>query len=152
MRAWILSLLLSLVHHTPWSDRLPEMADAIATVSEEAPLWPGEEGPRRTAAVLVALAFAESRFDPDAIGDHGQSHGAFQISLAHAPKGELHDPLTAARHARRLLAQSFRICADRPLGERMAWYAAGGPSCSPKGYAASRYRMSMAAKLLRGAP
>ena len=49
------------------------LAEAIASRSEvEAPLFKGDDDRRRTAALLVAIAFRESSLHADAVGDHSR--------------------------------------------------------------------------------
>src|SRR6516225_3823323 len=135
--AWMLSLLTG---NVPWKNELPRIAEAIAVASE---------GDGIEAAILVSLAWHESRFKIDAIGDHGQSVGLYQISRSNliVPANlVLHDPLLATLEARRLIAQSWRICRYQKIEYRLGWYAAGGDGC--KGLQASERRMILAKRLL----
>jgi hypothetical protein len=148
---WVLAMLFTLQPEAPWTDTYFETAQAIVDASEESPLFKGEDGPQRTAAVLVSLAWFESRFDQEALGDHGRSCGLFQIQPRTSGKTceELQDADTAAREAIRLIRESFRVCARRPFSERLAWYAGGG-SCS-RGLRASRHRLGLARRIEAGA-
>ncbi len=148
MSAWILSLMLVLQPQAPWRATYEATAAAIAaTVQREEPLFAGEQGRERTAALLVSLAWFESRFDAHALGDHGRSHGLYQIQ----EHGELADPADATRAALGMLRESFRVCRARPLEERLGWYAAGGPDCS-RGLRESRHRVARAMWLFRTHP
>lgn len=151
--AWILSLMVSLqpVDRTPWADTFASTALAIdQVVLEEEPLYRGPDGKERTAALLVSLAWFESRFRVDAVGDHGQSIGLYQVSKAHAPREELLGAASATRVALGLIRESQRVCAGRALPEQLGWYASGGRACG--GLAKSRHRMGLAAKLVREHP
>lgn len=150
----ILSWMTSLVPERitcAWRARFPELADAIAYAAEQS-----ESGTTLTrAADLTAVAFYESSFNPDAIGDMGQSFGAFQI---HPPyrsgvtKESLLDPRTAAVVSERLLSKSERVClqAGSPAPERWSWYASGDPACI-RGRDKARLRYDLARTLERRA-
>lgn len=154
LAAWVLSAMHALVPRAPWLDSYPSTALAIAAASESAPLFAGDAGPRRTAALLLAVARHESSFDPAALGDRGASVGLFQVnpSTAEKSRAELLDPASAAPVAAELLRRSMRACAARPLPERLSWYAGGGPSCpaTPGALRASREMMSIAAAVFGG--
>lgn len=151
MLAWILVLMVALQPEAPWIATYTGTARAIAEAAEREPIFDGDDGPERTAALLVALAWFESRFQADAIGDASQSFGLYQISRVHAPALELVEPIDATTHALRLLRQSMAICAKRPMVERLGWYAAGGPGCD-HAHDKSRHRMQLAQRLLREHP
>jgi hypothetical protein len=143
MTALVLSWIVLLVTvSTPWEADYPRIAEAIAIASE---------GDEQEAAILVSLAYHESRFQIDAVGDHGQSVGLYQISrsnLLMPASVVLHDPMVATLEARRLIAQSWAICKRDSWEYRLGWYAAGGNGC--KGRAASKRRMFLAMRLLHG--
>ena len=147
MSAWVLVLLVALgapERVTP----PPELAEAIAAAAEGAPL-PGAQGVERMAAILSVTAWREGRFKLDAIGDGGQSVGAFQISRYWRPGVTVDEQ---ARKAAWLVAESFRVCAARPLSARLAWYLKGGAGCAAAGEEASGWRLGQAARLLRAYP
>lgn len=148
MTEWILVLMTQLEPKTPWVDTYPKTAAAIAEAAKRDPLFAGDEGITRTAVTLVSLAWFESKFQPDAMGDKGKSCGAFQIqpSTSGLSCDVLRDPDLAAPEAIRLMRQSFRICRARPLEERLAWYAGGSASCD-RGLRHSRHRMALARNL-----
>jgi len=127
----------------PWGPSYVETATAIVTACEERPAFGSAE---RCAAVLTAIAYHESRFQPDAIGDGGQSRGVWQVSRAWglAPAAPV---LEHARLAAELVDRSEHICHDRPLDERLGWYAAGGRGCGRP--TSSRLRMRLAGALLK---
>ena len=159
MAKWILKLMQLLVAHAPWDATFPETAAAIDEIAHEAPLYEGEDGPARTAAELVALSYYESKFDPRAVGGDGTSFGLAQVHISNlhdlglTHKEELFDPETNLRAAMQLLKISHRLCRARPLADRLANYASGGPTCSvPEGLTASRRRMKLAFDLLRKHP
>ncbi len=107
---------------------------------------------------LAAVAYRESGFRVDALGDHGGSFSAFQIHLPHGARTaegwtgpELcADPYRAAVVALRMMRQSFSACAWLPEGERLAAYARG--SCnSPQGQRLSRDRDAVRRRMFGGA-
>jgi hypothetical protein len=151
LTAWILSLMTLLQPEAPWADTYPATASAIdQAVHEQAALFPEPDARAKTAALLVALAWAESTFKPTAVG-RGGVRGLYQIGA----KGKLSDPLVASRVALDLLRESFRICAARPVNERLAVYAAGGTSCKDPGagpLAKSRYRVMKGLWLVKQRP
>jgi hypothetical protein len=143
--AWIAFLLGSQASAAPWRATLPETAEAIATVAEARPL-PGSDA-RQTAGVLTIMAFRESAFRPDAVGDGGAARGEFQIhasTIGHpVPEGIAAQTYEAAD----LLALSFRVCSKHPLPERLAQYM-WGRDCEHR-LKLSRARMAEVARLLR---
>ena len=136
MMQWILSLMLLLQPDAPWKDDYENVASAINEASESKPLFAGDNGKRKTAALLVSLAWFESRFDRKAIGDKGKSFGLYQQQ----GMGELFDAKIASMVAVEQIKISFRICSNRPIEERLGWYAAGGPNCQ-FGLLKSKHRM-----------
>jgi len=124
----------ALVPSAPWVDTYPQTARAIVDACDN---------DMRCAAVLTAIAYHESRFKADAVGDHGQSLGLFQVSK-HWNPGDT--PEEQARVAAQLVRRSFAVCRGKPLEERLGWYASGGLSCGrPE---SSRIRMGLAARLM----
>lgn len=154
--AWMVSLQPLAV--TPWRDRFPEVAEAIADVSAEAPLYRGERGVERTAALLTAMAWHESRFDVGAVGDKGASVCLLQLGVSNlralgVTRDELlGDARACLRAAVRMVVISFGVCRARPPQDRLAHFAAGGGGCGEKGTRESRHRFALAAKLLRERP
>ena len=147
---WVLAIMNALAPATPWAFQYGEIAEAIADASNQDPLFPGEDGARKTAAVLLALAYHESRFQPNVVGDNGASFGLFQIQPPTA-KVEAHLltlPRNAAFIAIGLIRTSFRVCAQDEMKNRLAWYAAGGLGCREQGKRKSAIRMGLAMKLL----
>lgn len=67
--AFVLEMMDEAQPHAPWKNTYPSTAMAIATESNAWPLYPGEDGPARTAAIMVGVAEMESHFDPKAKGD-----------------------------------------------------------------------------------
>jgi hypothetical protein len=127
LATWILGLLVVLQPNAPWKATYEQTAKAIAqVVEEEPPLFEGDMGKYKSAALMSSLAWFESTLNPSATGDHGVSHGLFQVQ----GHGDLRDPLDAARASYAMVRQSFRICKARPIEERLAWYAAGGYDCT----------------------
>jgi hypothetical protein len=135
-----------------WAETYPLTAAAIADASVRGPLFKGEDGPKKTAALLTAWAYHESRFDPKALGDHGTALGLWQIhhsTVPDVPRDNLFDAAEAAIVARNLMHQSFRICSSFPLEERGGWYAAGGEGCQEAGRKKSRVRIGLAMRIVK---
>ncbi|AKU95673.1 hypothetical protein AKJ09_02337 [Labilithrix luteola] len=152
LTTWILSLMMLLQPEAPWSDTYGATAAAIdQAVHEQPSLFPGEpDGVEKTAALLVSLAWAESTFKPNAVGRNGV-RGLYQIG----GHGDLSDPLKASRTAIEMVRDSFQRCAKRPLGERLAVYAAGGTSCKDmreETLKKSRYRVMKSLWLMKQRP
>lgn len=134
----------------------PEIATAISTASNHDPLFPHrKEGCAATAAVLVAIAWHESNFRPNAVGDNGESLGLYQIQppTAKIDGKLLLIPRNASYVAIDLVRTSFRQCKDKPWEERLSWYISSGYGChrSEKIRELSRVRMQTATKALAGA-
>lgn len=147
MVSWILFLMLMLQPNAPWKDTYENTAKAIAEHSEKNPLFDGEKGKTKTAALLVSLAWFESRFNQKAIGDKGKSFGLYQQQ----GMGAIADAEVATRVAIQQIKTSFRICSNRPIEEKLGWYAAGGPTCN-NGIKESRHRMLKAFWLVEKFP
>jgi len=152
LTAWILGLMVAMQPQAPWRSTYEATAHAIAdAVAGAEPLFAGDRGRERTAALLVSLGWFESTFDPHALGDHGRAHGLFQVH----GHGELADPDEAVGLALELVRTSMRACRNRPLEERLAWYAGGGYDCSAPSADAlkkSRHRVLKAMWLAKHVP
>lgn len=136
----------------PWRDTYATTAEAIATAANANPLFAGDEGPARTAAVMVGVAQMESSFDPKAKGDgclerdenkkcvkrgEPQSLCAFQVGrsnfavLGTNEEEILGDVFVCTRVALRLMHASFKICSGaewKPI-DRLNQYTTGGGVC-----------------------
>jgi hypothetical protein len=124
-----------------------ELGGAIArAVDSNKPLFANDADRRRTAALLVAVAYRESTFIPDVVGDKGQSFCAFQIHRSSGGSPELLSDVDACvRSGLTLLRTSIRICPSYPI----AWYASGPIGCSnSRAQRISRDRMNLAAYLV----
>ncbi len=158
MAAWILSLMLLLqpAKATPWADTYEATAHAIADASVQSPLFTGAHGAERTAALLVATGFFESRFRPDAIGDHGRSLCMLQVgesnlkALGVTREAMLTDLPTCLRAGLTMMKGSFSVCRGRPIEEWLGHYTAGGQGC--RGLVESRHRVGLALRLFRDHP
>jgi len=125
--ARVMSMLYGLEPMGPHVPNYGEISEAIATAATEDPLFPGrEDGSELTAAILVALAWHESRFHPNAVGDNGRSFGLFQIQPPTSQtKAELLLlPRTASYIAIDLIRKSFIACQKRTWSEALSWYVA----------------------------
>jgi hypothetical protein len=90
------------------------------------------------------------------------SVGLFQVHDSNARRlglqgsdlfGQLFDPVTNARAAMVLLAESVRLCGKYPLEDQLAEYAVGRAICdAPAGLRDSRAKTKLAARLLRQRP
>lgn len=100
-------------------------AQAAANVIEsEAPLFDKDDDRHKTAALIAAIAYRESGFKLDAVGDHGQSVCAMQIRWG--SKDLLTDPEACIRTAMGKLRKSIQACPSHPL----AIYAGGSLGCT----------------------
>jgi hypothetical protein len=122
------------------------MAAAIATAAEERPLVEGPDGARITAALLVAVAWAESGFDQHAVGDGGAACTAWQVHAGSRCAYLVGDIHAAAREARERMRESLYRCRGRELPKRLAAYCSG--TCD-RGGGAAAYRWALAMRLLR---
>lgn len=146
-----------------------ETAAAIAEAASARPIFAGRAGALKTAALLLAIAYYESSFDPKAIGDNNASFGLYQIQPPTVKYGEgvtgipemgnfamtanvLLLPRDASLVALSLIKTSLRICGAFPWHERLGWYAAGQNGCQEKGRKKSVSRMLLAEKFVREHP
>jgi len=140
-------VLAAMTQLAPGRDHAP-LAEAIARVVDaEAPIFADDADRRRTAALLVAVAFRESTFHPDAVGDGGTSFCAFQIHRSSGGTRQLlEEPATCAQMGFAMLRTSVRTCASHPV----AWYASGPAGCTnARAQRISKDRMTLAAYLVR---
>jgi hypothetical protein len=150
--AWVVGLLAALEPTAPWSGTFEKTAEAIARVSESEPLFAVEEqGEERTATLLVAIAWYESRLRPTARSKNGKWFCLYQLGREWLPDAEksLTDPEMCTRAAVKVLRQSLRACKARLPDERLAFYMSG--HCD-KGGKESGYRMFLAKRLLKEHP
>lgn len=74
----VLYMLRSVNPYSPHAPAFPEIAFAIAEASNHDPLWPSHaDGCERTAALLVAAAWHQSKFHPNIVTPQGL--GLFKI-------------------------------------------------------------------------
>lgn len=66
---WTLSAMLRLAPSSPYKNTYQHTADVFAKKATDAPLFPGDDGPRRTVAFYLGVSWFESNFDPKAKGD-----------------------------------------------------------------------------------
>jgi len=152
---WVVSLMVALEPSSPWRATFERSAEAIARVSESEPLFEdqGEQrtGEHRTAALLVAIAWYESRLKPNAKSKNGQWLCLYQVDKRHLadPQKALDDPEVCTRAAVKILKGSLAKCSKNAADERLAMFMSG--ACD-KGLADSRYRTFLANKLLKDHP
>lgn len=142
MMAYVLACMLFLAGAGATESRLLPLARAIVdVVAERGPIFAGPDGERRTVALMVAVAYRESTFQVDAVGDHGRSVCAFQI--LNGPRSLLTDVRACTNEGYTQLAASVRACPAHPV----APYARG--SCtSEDGRRISADRMRLTRSLL----
>lgn len=129
--AAIMKVLYAMEPNSPWVPDYGEISEAVATASNQDPLFPSRpDGCAWTAAILLGLAHKESRFHKTVVGDNGRSFGLFQIQPPTANMfgkpisiNMLTSPRDATFIAIDLIRESFRNCKDRPFEERLSWYA-----------------------------
>jgi L,D-peptidoglycan transpeptidase YkuD (ErfK/YbiS/YcfS/YnhG family) len=138
----------------PWKVSYLRTAEAIAAVVEaKEPVFEGEDGRKKTAALLVAIAWAESRFNATAVGDQGRSVGLYQLFESNVPTPEgfyrvdiLGNPDNATRVAYRMVRYSLEFCGKYPALNRLGAYT-GGTCTGERAVWASQYRMKLAMHL-----
>lgn len=124
------------------------LAGAIASrVDAEPAFFADDADKKKTAALMVAVAFRESSLRANAVGDHGRSFCAYQVhETAGGTKALLEDVDACVAKGFALLAQSVRVCPKHPL----AWYAEGPRGCeSTRAQRISADRMALAKRLVR---
>jgi hypothetical protein len=148
--AWVVGLMVALEPSAPWRGTYEKTAEAIARVSESDPLFE-DKGEERTATLLVALAWYESRFKANVKSSNNQWYCLFQIDKRHLPDPQkaLDDPEVCTRAAVKILKASFEMCKRSKPEDRLAAFVSG--ACD-KGLPESRYRMFLANKLLKEHP
>ncbi|MEZ4262740.1 MAG: transglycosylase SLT domain-containing protein [Polyangiaceae bacterium] len=150
LASWILTLMVALQPAAPWRASYDKTAAAFAEAATSDPLFAGERAEARTGALLVALAWHESRFNPRAVASK-RFMCLFQIDRVHLadPERALRDPADCTRAAMRILKESLSKCRHRAEPDRLAFFTSG--SCE-RGGAASRHRMFLASRILRDHP
>lgn len=148
--AWIVGMMTALEPSAPWRATYERTAEAIARVAESDPLFEGGDA-ARTAALLVAVAWHESRLKPDARSANGQWLCLYQVDKRQVKSAArvLADPEECTRAAMTILRASLKRCAKSPTDDRLAFFMSG--ACD-KGLPQSRYRMFLAKKLLKDHP
>jgi len=118
-----------------------------ARVDAERPLFVDDADKRRTASLMVAIAFRESSLANGAIGDQGRSFCAYQINQGSGGTRALtYDIPLCVAAGFAMLRASMRACPSFPV----AVYAVGPAGCSSQaGQRISRDRMWLAARLVR---
>lgn len=148
--AWVVGLMTALEPNAPWRPTFERTAEAIAKIAESEPLFE-DRSEERTAALLVSVAWYESRLKPTAKSGNGRWYCLYQIDRRHLPNPQqaLDEPEVCTRAAIKILRQSLERCATHPSPERLAQFVSG--TCE-KGLAESRYRMYLTNKLLKDHP
>lgn len=144
MTALYLYALMAMNVMAPNRDHEP-LARAIAVVVEtEEPLFRNDESRIKTLSLLLSVAFRESSFRNDAIGDHGQSYCAFQLHRSSGgSRALLDDPEACTRTAFAMLRESIRVDRENPV----AHFARGPRYRSEEARRLSRDRMWLARRI-----
>ncbi len=147
---WVVGLMVALEPSSPWRSTFERTAEAIARVSESEPVF-ADQGEERTAALLVAIAWYESRLKPHAKSSNGRWYCLYQIDKRQLPDPQkaLDDPEVCTRAAIKIVRGSMQKCTHHRDDERLAMFTSG--SCE-HGLPESRYRMFLGSKLLRDHP
>lgn len=123
-----------------------ELGAAIARVVETEPaLFHGDDDRRKTASLVVSVAFRESSLRLDAVGDGGRSICAMQI--LGGSRDLLTDADACVRTGLSMLRRSARIDPLNPV----SWYARGPRWRAEEARRISRDRMLLASRLLKEA-
>lgn len=139
--SWVLAAMLFLA---PGRDHTAIAAAVERVVDEDGPVFGGPDGALRTRALVVAIAFRESSFRLDAVGDRGASYCAMQVWGG--SKALLVDADACVREGLRRLRASVAQCPKHPV----AIYAAGPAGCvSPRAQRISFDRMHIAKTLIQ---
>jgi hypothetical protein len=149
MVAWILTMMVALQGAAPWLDTYPTTARAIDRAAHAFPVYEGEDGPARTAAELVAIAWYESRFNPRAVAEDGSGTvclGQIDVrGLGVAAEALLESVNDCVEAMLARIRESHRVCAlrGRERVERLGQYTGGGGACD-RGLRAARARAKLA--------
>jgi len=130
----IMAMLYFLEPSGPHVPKYAEIANSIERASNHDPLFPDHvAGSEATASILTAIAFMESRFHTNAVGDNGRSFGLYQIQppTAKTDASLLLLPVNASLIATGLIHQSFEQCKHLPWTHRLSWYVASAGCRSP---------------------
>lgn len=141
----VLAMMVSLSPSSNPIHRHGQLATAITlALQSHGSFFKNDDSLVRSAAVMVAVAFRESGFDALAVGDSGQSFGAFQQHRSVGGNLEA-GPEVQAASAHRLIRSSITIDRDHPL----AVYARGPAYRSVEAQRLSNDRMSLARGLAK---
>jgi hypothetical protein len=150
--AYVLALMLKAQpEDTAWRSTYETTATAIAAKANESPLFAGDDGPAKTAALAVSVMWFESNFKPDATGDcedklpngmckvgaRPRSFCLFQVhesnhkALGTTKERLLSDVGACVDAGFRLMKISFAMCSgkDWKTEDRLNQYATGGGVC-----------------------
>lgn len=135
--AWVLSLMVAIWPQAKsrWGETYPSTAEAMAESANMSPLFEGNDGPAKTAAVMIAVSWYESAFNPKAIGDGGHSFCLGQINDSNFRHLQLtktlilSDVRVCVKAMSDVMRESFRVCKGRGFEELLGHYAVGGNGC-----------------------
>ena len=150
----VLAWMLRLQPEAPWSASYPTTASAIATLANHDPVFEGDDGPERTAAVLTSIAWFEGRFKADAeggyVGGRPTSFCTMQVDgsnfghLGVTRRQVLSDIGACIWAGLRMVHVSFYVCRHKPLEGRLDHYATGGGACTRPAHDEGGHRMRLA--------
>ncbi len=131
----------------PKRDHVRLATEIAERVQREDPIFKGDEDRRKTAALMVAVAFREGSLRPEVVGDKGDSFCTYQIHKTSGGTIALTVDVAACVAAGlSMLRTSARTCSAHPV----AWYAEGPSGCeSTRAQRISRDRVALAAWLVR---
>lgn len=137
--------------------RYESIAEDIATVSLESPLYDDDEDGEKTGTTIASVASLESFFraevDSCKIGGDKDKEGRYQawtLWQLHANKNKVcENRLAGARVAREMMRASFKHCSSLPLLDRLGVYTDG--FCK-KNWDRSRNRIKRAVDWVKSHP
>jgi len=152
LTAWVVSAMVSWVPPRAADEaRYVSIAEDIAAVAWEAPVFPTDDGVAKTALLMAAIASYESfyRADVDDFrvkGDHGRSLGLMQVQLRDGESCP--DRLSCLRLGRERVRESLEACRSLPFNERLSVYTTGRCISNPS----SRWRVLRAMNFWKKEP
>jgi len=174
LSAYALAVMLAIQPNSPYKESFEKSAKAVSSASIRSPIFAGSDGVAKTVDLVISVANFESGLQPDANGDCDQTTDKGICVKGSKPHSfcmmQINESNFKGYRTTReeiltnidicvsigisMMKQSFRICHDRPLDERLAWYAGGGNGC-PTGLDAvrkSKHRIDKAMWLFKTYP
>lgn len=133
-------VLASMASLAPGRDHIENAVAITSVVLSEPPLFKGDDDRRRTAAIVVAIAFRESSFRNDV---KSKTDDSCMMQINRRPDLAA-DAEKCVRVAMTMLRESMRMCPEHPI----AFYASGPGACSnERAKRISNDRMAIAKRL-----